>query len=119
MARASESAMASADFPQMLFSIGIGSNIAQSLPDSSNMRNFILTETNDLAGFEIQTPADTTICKRFQNTAFMFTKTNVKVRNRTDCTTAFCRLIATVYDLRPAVNRQPGYRRVDSQSGRT
>ena len=49
-----------------------------------------------LSGNEIQTPADTTIFKSFQNTSFLVTKTMVKVRNRTDRTTAFRRTIAPV-----------------------
>ena len=48
---------------------------------------------------EIQTPADTTISKVFQNTSFMVTKTMVKVRNRMDRTTAFRRTIALVDDI--------------------
>ena len=47
---------------------------------------------------EIQTPADTTIFKCFQNTSFSFTKTMVKIRKRTDCTTTFRRAIAFVDD---------------------
>ena len=45
---------------------------------------------------EIQTPADTTIGKSFQITSCLVTKTKVKVRKRTDCTTAFRRTIAPV-----------------------
>ena len=45
---------------------------------------------------EIQTPADTTISKLFQNTSFMVTKIMVEVRKRMDCTTAFRRAIAPV-----------------------
>ena len=48
---------------------------------------------------EIQTPADTTISKLFQNTSFMVTKTMVEVRKRPDCTTAFRRTIAPVDDI--------------------
>ena len=48
---------------------------------------------------EIQTPADTTISKAFQNTSFMVTKMKVKVRKRTDCTTTFRRAIAPVDDI--------------------
>ena len=48
---------------------------------------------------EIQTPADTTICKSFQNTSFMVTKTMVKIRKRPDCTTTFRRAIAPVDDI--------------------
>ena len=48
---------------------------------------------------EIQTPADRTISKVFQNTSFMIKKIKVKVRNRTDCTTAFRRAIAPVDDI--------------------
>ena len=48
---------------------------------------------------EIQTPADTTIFKTFQNTSFMVTKTMVKVRKRPDCTTTFRRAIAPVDDI--------------------
>jgi hypothetical protein len=47
-----------------------------------------------LSESEIQTPADTTISKVFQDTSFMVTKMKVKVRNRTDCTTTFRRAIA-------------------------
>ena len=45
---------------------------------------------------EIQTPADTTIFKCFQNAPFMVTKVKVKVRKTTDWTTAFRRAIAPV-----------------------
>ena len=45
---------------------------------------------------EIQTPADTTISKVFQNTSFMVTKLMVEVRKRPDCTTAVRRAIAPV-----------------------
>ena len=48
---------------------------------------------------KIQTPADTTISKLFQNTSFMVTKVMVEVRKRTDCTTAFRRAIAPVDDI--------------------
>ena len=48
---------------------------------------------------EIQTPADTTISKLFQNTSFMVTKMKVKVRKRPDCTTTFRRAIAPVDDI--------------------
>ena len=48
---------------------------------------------------EIQTPADTTISKTFQNTSCMVTKTMVKVRNRMDCTTAFRGAIAPADDI--------------------
>ena len=48
---------------------------------------------------EIQTPADTTISKLFQNTSFMVTKTKVKVRKRMDSTTTFRRAIAPVDDI--------------------
>ena len=48
---------------------------------------------------KIQTPADTTISKLFQNTSFMVTKTMVKVRKRPDCTTTFRRAIAPVDDI--------------------
>ena len=37
-----------------------------------------------LSGNKIQTPADTTISKLFQNTSVMVTKTMVKVRKPTD-----------------------------------
>ena len=37
-----------------------------------------------LSEHEIQTPADTTISKLFQNTSFMVTKIMVKVRKRPD-----------------------------------
>ena len=49
-----------------------------------------------LSGNEIQTPADTTISKLFQNTSFKATKIMVKVRKPTDYTTAFRRTIALV-----------------------
>ena len=48
---------------------------------------------------EIQTPADTTIFKCFQNTLFILTKTKVEVRKRMDCTTTFRRAIALVDDI--------------------
>ena len=48
-----------------------------------------------LSGNEIQTPADTTI-SIFSETSFMVTKTMVKVRKHTDCTTTFRRAIAPV-----------------------
>ena len=48
---------------------------------------------------KIQTPADTTISKVFQNTSFMVTKMKVKVRKRMDWTTAFRRTIAPVDDI--------------------
>ena len=49
-----------------------------------------------LSGNEIQTPADTTISKLFQNTSYMVTKTKVEIRKRPDCTTTFPRAIAPV-----------------------
>ena len=49
-----------------------------------------------LSESEIQTPADTTISKVFQNTLFTVTKAIFKVRKRPDCTTAFRRTIAPV-----------------------
>ena len=52
-----------------------------------------------LWGNEIHARADQTIFKSFQDTAFMITKIKVKVRNRTDCTTAFRRTIAPVDDI--------------------
>ena len=52
-----------------------------------------------LSGSKIQTPADTTIFKCFQNTSFMVTKINVKLRKRPDCTTTFRRAIAPVDDI--------------------
>ena len=45
---------------------------------------------------KIETPADTTIFKDFQNTSSMVTKMKVKNRKRPDCTTAFRRTIAPV-----------------------
>ena len=48
---------------------------------------------------EIQTPADTTIFKCFQNTSFMVTKMMVKVRKRPDCMTTFRLAIAPVDDI--------------------
>ena len=52
-----------------------------------------------LSESEIQTPADTTISKAFQNTSFMVTEMKVKVRKRMDCTTPFRRAIARVDDI--------------------
>ena len=52
-----------------------------------------------LLGNEIQTPADTTISKVFQNTSFIVTKMKVEVRKRPDCTTTFRRAIAPVDDI--------------------
>ena len=48
---------------------------------------------------KIQTPADTTISKVFQDTLFMVTKMKVKVRKRMDCTTTFRRAIAPADDI--------------------
>ena len=48
---------------------------------------------------KIQTQADTTIFKSFQNTSFMVTKIKVKVRKRPDCTTPIRRTIALVNDI--------------------
>ena len=48
--------------------------------------NFIDSQRPDVILWEseIQTPADTTISKLFQDTSFMITKTKVKVRKPTD-----------------------------------
>ena len=48
--------------------------------------NFLDSQRPDVILWEseIQTPADTTICKSFQNTSFMVTKMTVEVRKRTD-----------------------------------
>ena len=48
---------------------------------------------------EIQTPADTTIFKSFQNALSIVTEIMVKVRKRPDCTTTFRRAIALVDDI--------------------
>ena len=48
---------------------------------------------------EIQTPADTTICKCFQNTSFMVTKMAAEFRKRTGWTTTFRRTIAPLDDV--------------------
>ena len=48
---------------------------------------------------EIQTPADTTISKLFQNTSFTVTKIMVEVRKRPGCTTTFRGAIAPVDDI--------------------
>ena len=65
---------------------------------------------------EIQTLADTTFGKHFQNTTFIFTKTIVKVRKRTDCTTTFRRAIAPVDDITLRV--QPLYESLEMTRGR-
>ena len=49
-----------------------------------------------LSGNEIQTPADITISKLFQNTSVMVTKIMAKVRKPINYTTAFRRTIAPV-----------------------
>ena len=48
--------------------------------------NFLDSQRPDviLSGSEIQTPADTTTSKLFQDTSFMVTKMKVKVRKPTD-----------------------------------
>ena len=48
---------------------------------------------------KIQTPADTTIFKYFQNTSFIVTIIKAEIRKTTDCTTAFRRTIALVDDI--------------------
>ena len=53
----------------------------------------------------------------FSNKADGVKKIEVKLRKRPNWTTTFRWAIAHADDLRPAVNRQPGYRRVDSQNG--
>ena len=52
-----------------------------------------------LAGNLLQARADQTIFKTIQNTSFMVTKIMIKVRKRTDRTTAFRRTIALVDDV--------------------
>ena len=52
-----------------------------------------------LSDNEIQTTADTTTSKLFQDTSFMVTKIMVKVRKRMDRTTAFRRTIVLVDDI--------------------
>ena len=63
--------------------------------------NFLDSQRPDVILWEseIQTPADTTIFKSFQNTSFMVTKIMVEVRKRMDCTTPFRRAIAPVDDI--------------------
>ena len=63
--------------------------------------NFFVSQRPAVVLWEngIQTPADTTIFKSFQNTSFMVTKAMVKVRKRMDRTTAFRRTIAHVDDI--------------------
>ena len=63
--------------------------------------NFLESQRPDviLSENEIQTPADTTISKRFQTTSFKVMKIMVKVPKPTDCTTTFRRAIAPVDDI--------------------
>ena len=70
-------------------------------PDAMVPYNFFASQrpTVILSGNGIQTPADTAIPKLFQNTSFGATRTMVKVRKRTDYTTAFRRTIALVDDI--------------------
>ena len=52
-----------------------------------------------LAGNLLEARADQTISKLFTITSFTVTKIKVKVRKRTDRTTAFCRAIAPGDDI--------------------
>ena len=52
-----------------------------------------------LSGSKIQTPADTTIFKCFQNTSFMVTEMKVKLRKPTDYTTTIRETNAPVDDI--------------------
>ena len=63
--------------------------------------NFLDSQRPDVILWEseIQTPADTTIFKCFQNTSFMVTKMKVKVRKRPDCTTTVRGAIAPADDI--------------------
>ena len=63
--------------------------------------NFLDSQRPDVIRWEseIQTPADTTIFKCFQNTLFILTKMKVEIRKRPDCTTTFRRAIAPVNDI--------------------
>ena len=67
-------------------------------PVAMALYNFLDSQrpTVILSQNEIQTPADTTIGNNFQNTSCLVTKIKVKLRKRTDCTTAFRRAIAPV-----------------------
>ena len=70
-------------------------------PGCSDPYNFLDSQRPAVIRREskIQTPADTTISKLFQNTSFTVTKSMVKVRKRPDCTTTFRRTIAPVDDI--------------------
>ena len=87
-------------------------------PAAKGPYNFLDSQRPDVILWEseIQTPADTTICKSLQNTSFMVTKTMVKVRNRTGRTTAFRRTIAPVDAITLRV--QPLYESLEMIRGR-
>ena len=69
-----------------------------------------------LSGINLQARADQTISKLFQDTSFMVTKTKVKVRKPTDCTTTFRPAIAPVDDITLRV--QPLYDSLELKRGR-
>ena len=64
----------------------------------SDSYNFLVSQRRDviLSEINLEARADQTISKLFQNTSFMVTKINVKVRKRPDCTTTFRRAITPV-----------------------
>ena len=67
----------------------------------SDSYNFLVSQRRDviLSENNLQAKADQTTAKLAQNTSFIVTKMELKVRKRPDCTTTFRRAIAPVDDI--------------------
>ena len=92
--------------------------------------NFFVSkrQTAILSGNKIHTYRNGLAYKLFRDSLFWSKKIDREDRKRIDCTRSIRQAIAaadaislrcnhSTRHVRPAVNRQPGYRRVDSQSG--